>query len=446
MPPCGIPVSAISILSSAFVQLVGFVIYIFIIPALTAYTPIPQSFEDSVSRTISMILSPISSCIFAFNALVMLAIKIAKGNSTLCGVGSRTALHDAISAGAIAIGIPIRFISVVDQDPFAWRKLNQNVPTVDTRYFPRSNSSDHDSSEETMLYSVPWNCRFRTTPTLTLYPASSILKSAIAILQLVYSSFVAYMQYEPLIKCQGLLSPFLIAVSHLYMSCVNLMANLGQGSYVQVMVIPPAVLGANAIRAHPSNTISPQIGAVRPPPRALLLGWSHRSDSILPLSPSAGEARLQSTSSSFSSPNLYRCIQGAVPNDLVRELDTWLATNFPQIEFPKHRSSISAIAFFAHHSLSLIVMFVWVAILTGFKARKSSSQILLFLTIIADPFLHCALALAQRTSHCWGSRRIDAVVHSGGAIVAVKFIVWMVNMIGCQVALKSLAGIYRGCC
>ena len=70
-----------------------------------------------------------------------------------------------------------------------------------------------------MLYSVPWNCRFRTTPTLTLYPASSILKSAIAILQLVYSSFVAYMQYEPLIKCQGLSSPFLIAVSHLYMSC-----------------------------------------------------------------------------------------------------------------------------------------------------------------------------------------------------------------------------------
>ena len=38
------------------------------------------------------------------------------------------------------------------------------------------------------------------------------LKRAIAILQLVYSSFMAYMQYEPLVKCQGLSSPFLTAI------------------------------------------------------------------------------------------------------------------------------------------------------------------------------------------------------------------------------------------
>ena len=62
------------------------------------------------------------------------------------------------------------------------------------------------------MYSLPWNCRFRRQPTLTLYPVSSKLKPAIAILQLVYSSFMAYMQYEPLVKCQGLPSPFLTAI------------------------------------------------------------------------------------------------------------------------------------------------------------------------------------------------------------------------------------------
>ena len=47
------------------------------------------------------------------------------------------------------------------------------------------------------------------------------------------------------------------------------------------------------------------------------------------------------------SPNLHRRTQGAAPHDLVRELDAWLMMNFPQIEFPKHHSSVSAIAFFA---------------------------------------------------------------------------------------------------
>ena len=121
------------------------------------------------------------------------------------------------------------------------------------------------------------------------------LKRAIAILQLVYSSFMAYMQYEPLVKCQGLHRPFLQQFAYLYMSCVNLMGNFVQGSYMQVTVIPPAGPVDNAVRpifSHPLYTLSPQTGAIRPPPRALLLEPSHRSDSILPPSSSAeGDGR-----------------------------------------------------------------------------------------------------------------------------------------------------------
>jgi hypothetical protein len=117
----------------------------------------------------------------------------------------------------------------------------------------------------------------------------------------------------------------------------------------------------------------------------------------------------------------------AVPHDLVREFDTWLSTNFPQIEFPKHRPSVSAIAFFAHHSLSLIVVLVRVAILTDFKAGSLPAQILLFLAIAMDPVRHCTLALL----HCW---LMVAIVISGS--VVVKFIVLIFNVSGCFVTLN----------
>jgi len=138
------------------------------------------------------------------------------------------------------------------------------------------------------------------------------------------------------------------------------------------------------------------------------------------------------------SPNLHRRTQGAAPHDLVRELDAWLMMNFPQIEFPKHHSSVSAIAFFAHHSLSLIVVLVWVAILTGFKAGSLPSQIPLFLATTADPFLHCTLALAQRTSHCCGVLERVVVGRTATDIDASSIIRLVLRSLSCISSITRL--------
>ena len=91
-----------------------------------------------------------------------------------------------------------------------------------------------------VYYSIPPTCRFRAQQTLRLFPSSNRLKSTLAILQFFFSSFQAYMEYDPLIRCQGLSSPFLIAVPFLYyMTLLNLLANLVQGSYTHVIIIPP---------------------------------------------------------------------------------------------------------------------------------------------------------------------------------------------------------------
>ena len=361
----------------------------------------------------------------------MFALKIARGNLPLCG-GSRAPLHDAISAGAIAIRIPIRFISVIPEEPFGWRKLNRNIP-IDAD--PSISATDDNVC---VLYSLPWNCRFRTPPeALSLYTASNKVKSTLAILQLRYSSFQAYIQYEPLINCQGLSSPFLIAIPHLQMSCVNLLANLVQGSYTHVTVIPPAV-PANRTLPVPVDSVIIQPPTITLPPPALLLGASHLDDSTPSVQPRDGENELDSPAGTSNAAR--RSIPPILPQDtplqLAREFDVWLLTSFPQIEFRDHIPSSSTDAFLAHHSLSLTVALCWVGVLTTFKAGTSPSQIFIFLSIIVDLVLHIMLALAQQKLY----RRVRMGHCLSDVIVAMKIIVWLFNLIGYLFAIRGMYG------
>ena len=438
MAPCPPPPTSLPILSSPLVQLVSFVIYVFIIPVLTAHTPTPQSLDEVLGQTVSMILSPISSSVSAFNASVMFALKIVRGNSAICGGGARTPLHDAISAGAIAIRIPIRFVSVIPEDPFGWRKLNDGIPTDETH--PSSGSTGNNSTEESVLYSLPWDCRFRSPQAPTVYPASNKLKSTLAILQLAYSSFQAYMQYEPVVVCQGLSSPFLIAIPHLYMSSVNLIASLVQGSYTHVTVIRPTRSGVATTAAVPPQPLNPPPPPVTLPRRVLQVESPTHRPLVLsphPLDEHQREAP-RPTGNPVELP--FTQHQSTRPNsrqDLTREFDVWLTSNFPQIEFPAPPFSLSTIAFFSHHTLSLIVVLFWIAILTTFKPGTYPFQVWLFLAIVVDPISHIMLALAQLKLD-----RRRWPVRSCGVVAAVKVVVWLFNLIGCVVALQILSAIY----
>lgn len=406
MAVCIVPPPSIPLLSSTLIQVASFVIYVFIIPALTAHTPIPLSFEDAVGRTVSTILSPISSSVTSLEACVMFIMKIV-GNSRFWGGAARTPLHDGISAGAIAIRIPIRFVPILCEDTFGWRKLNDNIPTDE--------SQSQQLSGETVLYSLPWNCRIRTTQSLMLYPVSSKFKSTIAILQLSYSTFQVYIQYEPLVRCQGLSSPFLITIPHLYMSCVNLMANLVQGSYTHVAVLPcasPIITTIPTSQPAPSEPLT-----ISPPPQALL-----KSIRPQPVSPADSQLTYANTHHLALSSTRQ---QGK--RDLQRRFDIWLSTNFPHLEFHHHSSSFSIIAFFTHHSLALIIILFWLTILTTFNTGRFPSQVFIVLGIVMDPLVHIVLAVMQSR---WSSF---------GAIVVAKVGVWGFNLIACLFALQILA-------
>ena len=220
------------------------------------------------------------------------------------------------------------------------------------------------------------------------------------------------------------------------MSCVNLLANLVQGSYTHATVIPPAA-PTNTTLPLDSVTIQPSTITLPLPP--LPLEASPLDQSTPPAQPPHEENELNMparTANAAGQPIPPILPQDTTPQNLAREFDTWLLTSFPQIEFQDHIPSISTVAFFAHHGLSLIVALFWVAILTTFKVGTSPSQIFIFLAIIVDPVLHIMLALAQQKLY-----RRPRTGHFS-VVAATKITVWFFDLIGYIHALKILSGIY----
>jgi len=70
-------------------------------------------------------------------------------------------------------------------------------------------------------------------------PISNKVAISLALLQLIWSVYMASSQYVPLIRDRGLSSPFLIAIPFFYMNFVHLIANLFEGSYQYITVLSP---------------------------------------------------------------------------------------------------------------------------------------------------------------------------------------------------------------
>jgi hypothetical protein len=229
---------------SAAVQVTLFFIGVYVVPTLTAHTPIPVSREDSFGRTLTMILSPVSASIDAFNSIVIFIVKIGLGSWVKASQKSHYSYHDMISAGAFAIRIPIRFDKAIQQSSFEWKRLNGNIPRTEEDD-PRIGDPDRDPfGDSTTMYSIPPTSRIDLEITSYKdFPLSKKLKIAFAILQLAYSVAQAYVHYEPIIHGHGISSSFIIAIAYLYSSFINLIANLVQGSYTHVIVIPSTFPG-----------------------------------------------------------------------------------------------------------------------------------------------------------------------------------------------------------
>ena len=383
-PPASIP-----FLSSAPAQIIGWVILLLVISASTLHIPLPQSAQQFLGNAVAGFLSPISSAIPAFNTLMIFAVR---GDTSIWG--RRMPLHDAISAGAVAVQIPSN--ELISQDPCGWLRLPESVPCLGVDGRPHARNSDG-----TILYSIPPTSRFHVPPVFTIFPSSNVAKTIFKIVQFVYAGFVGYMMYGGLIGCEGLSSPFLMAIPLLFFSFVNSIANLVQGSYSYVVVIP---------RGH-----------VVSPPRD--------EGNHLPL--------VRGTSVE-QAPAGTRDLEAS--DETGQRVKLYLRDNYPQIEF-EELSNLSAIAFFLYHSLALVVILFWVGVLTGFNPGALSDIFIVF-GLVMDPILNMLLAAAQQ----WHYQRgwLDEMVHCWRCAVAVKLMVWSSNLIGYFVAGKRLYELYKG--
>ena len=430
---------------SAPIQVALFFVGVCLVPTMTAHAPIPLTTEDAFGRIVAMILGPVSSSIGSFNSIVIFAVKIGRCNRCWRPRRNRALYHDAISAGAVAIRIPKRFEKVIDESPFEWRRLNDNIPIVDDESV--SGGVSH-SVDDTILYSLPPTSRI-TTDSLKLFPSSNKLKTAFAILQLAYSAVQAYMQYDQMIHSQGLSSPFIIAIAYLYMSFINLIANLVQGSYTHVTIIPPTlttIVPTTSLSSAPIVGDAPTNG-LSLPTTTTVIAAADQTDAGEATSTAEVEAEesgdLPELESSSQGPDATNQPQPSPqpqppqPEELKKELENWLKSHFPQIEVDDY-PSLSSIAFFSHYSIALFVILTWIGLLTGFQSGTFPSQTFLLLAVILDPILHLLLAAGQAWSG-W-PRRITVI--GLGVLGIVEIVAWIGNLIGCFFAAKILFEIY----
>ena len=397
--------------------------------AMTAHSPSPpHRSRQTWGALATMILGPVSAAVTSFNSIVLLAVKIGRSNWR-----SRPPLENIISAGAIAIPIPSRFVSVLDDGQFGWRRLRHDVPAIECssdlgycKTFTEHNKAD------TTLCTIPPTSRLKSdVPALS--PARNNIKTAFSILQLLYSSIQAYLKYRSTIHLQGLSCPYLIAIPYLYMSFINLIADLVQGTYTQIVVLTPS----NMVRA--DNILVPS--SERSYTVELNTNLNHSAPfQNIPTDSSDIELRIlpplsQPITTETSNESEGEQSESGPSITLSEEFDQWLHIHYPQIELD-NIPWLTSHAYFLHFLVALAVILIWVALLTNFKGADTVAGDVLLFAIIGDPILHLLLGVVQMGFGCKGGLGL-------GFIVTCKIWAWMLNLIGCLLAGKTLYQLWK---
>lgn len=377
-----------------------------------------------------MVLGPVGAGSPSFNSIVSFAVKYIRNN--LDPIGRPTPLHDAISAGAIAIRVPKRFVKSLNIGPFRWRIVSEDTLVCE---FGVDNPTDVAPEPDTIICSLPPLSLIApgaTTP--RLYPASNKLNTALAILQLVYAFAQAYIQYDPTIRVQGLGSPYLAAIPFLYMSFINMVANLVQGSYTHVIIIPPTPPSTQSTTFNSPSTAPLDIPPQQTNPSSAAVDAIDDSASPEGDEPNADSMTLTpagAAATEFPLDTNHPSSTESIDVLQTDEFHRWLRSRYPQIEL-RESGRLDSVAYFLHYSIAFAVTLIWVALLTGFRPGADGSQAFILLGIIIDPIVHVVLGMLQRWERTKGSCR------GLGAVVGVKLLAWGFNVLGILFAGRNL--------
>lgn len=195
---------------------------------------------NSFQRMCLMLVAPITAGTVATYAIVTFILGVKK-----CGIkwaiflGHRESLQDAVPAGGVGILIPRDLAPVVAG---RWKLVG------DERHSLLLNHEKIEcDSREPLIPGPDAHLQFILPPQSRLpgyahhkfYPSSSFANELIAVVQLIYGVYQLVSQFGGQIRVMGLSSPYVFALPYLFMSLVNLVANIVMPSYTHITIIPP---------------------------------------------------------------------------------------------------------------------------------------------------------------------------------------------------------------
>jgi hypothetical protein len=202
---------------------------------------------NSLRRMLLMLVAPITAGTVATHVLITFVLGIKQcGWKYALFLGSRENLEDAIPAGAIGIKIPQELAPVLAG---RWKLVGDerhslmldHQKTHQPHHHPYKTSREpHIPSPQTDLeFILPPQSKIPGYKNHKFYPNSSFANELIAVVQLIYGIYQLVAEYGSQITLMGLSSPYTPVIPYLFMSLVNLLANLLMPSYSHVVILPP---------------------------------------------------------------------------------------------------------------------------------------------------------------------------------------------------------------
>ena len=189
-----------------------------------------------------MLVAPITAGTVATHAIITFVLGIKYGGLKWARfLSAKEGLEEAIPAGAVGIKIPRDLAPVLAG---RWKLVGDERYSLmldHERSHPKHASREPHipASDVALEFILPPQSKLPGYKEYKFYPTSSFANELIAVVQLIYGVYQLVTQYGPEISVMGLSSPFVWACPYLFMSLVNLLANLLMEGYSHVVILPP---------------------------------------------------------------------------------------------------------------------------------------------------------------------------------------------------------------
>jgi hypothetical protein len=216
--------------------------------AATIRVPAGSDKTSNLRRVLAAIFNPIYAGNFAFRLFGRWRTRYLYDNKWWHGAWAGDKLEDAVTAGAVAVYIPLHFAPLL-AGRWDLAEDHRRIVTWNHRDFMRPYKNLHkaefpssDTFPEYLPFILPSKSRlkprYRERKQYRISPSSNILSSIIAIIQTGFSIRQLTIHYKASIAESGLSSPYLLVIPYIILSLVNLFANLMVSAYREVTILP----------------------------------------------------------------------------------------------------------------------------------------------------------------------------------------------------------------